>query len=179
MLLTLSPPHVTHIPKYRKKAIRPAFIKRYSREFGLVWLINAGGAAFPERTKRLYMLGGPTSWEANLNLIIYASVFHIELCSYINKSLWCVLLARSYTLWLLPRVINKTFVHHLLVLVVEFHARFLVRPRAGRPSDGVVHSRRWPSNHNRWLPPGNSHEVVYISHLFWTWAFILKFDSLL
>lgn len=35
--------------------------------------------AFLKRTKRLYMYGGPTWWEANVYLIIYASVSHIEL----------------------------------------------------------------------------------------------------
>lgn len=54
----------SHPKVQKKKAIRPAFIKRYSREFGLVWLINAGGVCVPREDKevihawRSYILGG-------------------------------------------------------------------------------------------------------------------------
>lgn len=115
MLLTLSPPHVTRIQiNVQKRNIRPTFIMRYPMEVCLVWLIDTGGFAFLRRTKRLYMVGGPTSWEANLYLIIYASVFHIRppfsvliYCRWIPVT-WSFL--HTHTLWEVCLLVIETFV---------------------------------------------------------------------
>lgn len=131
MLLTLSPPHVTHIQiNVQKRNIRPTFIMRYPMEVCLVWLIDTGGFAFLRRTKRFihgwrsYILGGKLISDYLCICFPHSAAF---LCVDILSMNPCdvIVFAHSHSLRsVFARAWNICLVT-LLCLLLNFHARVL------------------------------------------------------
>lgn len=151
--------------------MRPSFIMTYPIDIFLLWLTGTGGFRISEEDiKRLYMLGGPTSWQGNFYLIIYASVFHIEfLCAAMLTINSCdmIFLARTHTPSL-KSLLPETFV------LTHSSASLL-------PLWEYVQEEVEVFNSHPGLTLTRDLDCCWISfllpHHFWTWASELKLTA--